>query len=464
VQRMTPLFKRLGFLLVLAGIWLAPAKATPYVVQACGQTNDHGAVYNIVDCHLNNTTSGNTIIASIYTNGTPSITIATEAFTCPAGAKATDGTYFSWQCYVVTASNHGDFHIQVQPSSFGYSLVLEEVQGLGALDSGSAAAANATSINFTTAANNEWVHASCVGYAAQLAPTSPFTPIAEATVAQNPGYWQQTQKNIEATAGSYTASCTYTTLNCCEFASTLAFAQSGSPPTPAINYVQWCFTSDADPTQGCYLHNVTSGNKVVFATTINSPPSSTVGSGCLGNGVSVTCVCPSSSQASAAYSTPQGTATMVTAACYYDLGASYSTFFPAGGCTSCSAHSVVAAEINGLSTGVDASSEASAFATTVNYSTTINNEWSFCAATEIVSSIANGMVGGNSFLPSGTTLYNVSTRGTGLIQTTSWGKSQPSSGAHTCSYTQTGSTNPQLVTFSVGYIVPQTSSNHSTIF
>ena len=60
---MTPLFKRLGFLLVLGLVWLAPAKANaPYVVQACTSTSNlSGGAYNGTwYCHLNSTTSGNT--------------------------------------------------------------------------------------------------------------------------------------------------------------------------------------------------------------------------------------------------------------------------------------------------------------------------------------------------------------------------------------------------------------------
>jgi hypothetical protein len=122
-------------------------------------------------------------------------------------------------------------------------------------------------------------------------------------------------------------------------------------------------------------------------------------------------------------------------------------------------------EVAGLSTGVDAGSEAQAAATTVNYTTAAANEWTLCATADYGASPANAMVIGNSFLPAGATFYPVNTRGTGQLSQITTLKKTVSSGSNTCSYTQTGSTNPQIVTFSVVPLAPAFSGRtHGVVF
>ena len=128
---MTPLFKRLGFLLVLGLVWLAPAKANaPYVVQACTSTSNlSGGAYNGTwYCHLNSTTSGNTIVVSLAGDTTTVVPTATEALTCPGGAVQVVSIYRVYTCYVLTASSHSAFDISITTSGgTGQAAVIDVV-------------------------------------------------------------------------------------------------------------------------------------------------------------------------------------------------------------------------------------------------------------------------------------------------------------------------------------------------
>jgi hypothetical protein len=274
--------------------------------------------------------------------------------------------------------------------------------------------------------------------------------------------WTETAQTVAAASGSQSVGCTGTTAFFGGI-SVVAFAENSPPPLPAINIVQWCAASDADSSTGCRLNNTANGNKILMVGAMQTGSPATITGNCLANGSATTCTCPSSAQVQASYSLPQGTTVITSAACYSDLASGYTTFDAQQQCTGCAQHSIVAMEVNGLSTGADSGSAAAALATTVNYTTAQANEYTLCGATDYGASPANAMVPGNSFLPSGATFFPNNTRGAGQNSTIAVGKVTVSSGSNTCSYTQTGSTNPQIVTFSILPIPVTPANNHGVI-
>ena len=463
---MTPLFKRLGFLLVLAGIWMAPAMAdAPHVVQTCGSAGTLGATYNGTwYCNLNNTTSGNTIIVTVAGDTTTVVPTATESLTCPAGAVQVVSIYRIYTCYVATASGHSAFNISVAASGGTgqgiFMLTAEEIQGLGAIDSSASSGSATTPGSITTSANNEWVHMGCWINGTALQAGSPFTQINEAQNSAGTNIWNVTAQTVVGTAGAQSVPCTNTS-SFFGGITMVAFAES-SPVTPTVHIVQQCTASDADPSTACNLYNVSNGNKILYVGSLQYGVPPVVGTTCTTNGGGVTCQCPSSSQATGTYALPQGSTNITTAACYYDLTSNYTTFTVGQTCSSCTSHSFVAMEVAGLATGVDAPSEAAAAATTVNYTTAQANEWTLCGTADFGASPANAMVIGNSFLPAGATFYPNNSRGAGQLSQITALKKTVSSGSNTCSYTQTGSTNPQIVTFSI-LPLPSTARSHGAI-
>jgi hypothetical protein len=444
--------RRWTFLLLLLLPGVAGANA-PYVSQACGQAQDFANHILTMHCHLENTTSGDTIIVSVSGDTTTVVPTATETLTCPAGAVITNSIYRIYTCYVATASSHSAFDISVTASGGTgqgiFHLIAEEVQGLGAIDASASGGSSTSPASITTAANNEWVHQACWMTAKGAAVAAPFTQVVMASAYLTSVTVDAiTGREVAAASGAQSVGCTPTSVSFFGGISVLAFAQSSPPVLPSQNVVQWCMSSNADTASGCILNNVTSGNKVLFLNSVQGPGASTVANGCLANGSSTTCVCPSSAQVQASYTLPQGATNIITAACYADLASSFTTFQPLGTCASCFLHALIAEEINGVNTGVDAPSEASATATTVNYTTAANNEFTMCAAVDYGASPANAQVPGNSFNSSGSGAYDNNTRGAGQTTDILAQKKTASSGANTCSYTQTGSTNPQIVTMS----------------
>ena len=442
------------------------------MVNVCAQTNDFGSLYYTgVKCNIANVSAGNTIILTAGINtGTVTIT-STESFTCPAGAKANDTYLATEACYVVLASSHAQFNIDLSGPVTNPGIVYmiaEEVQGLGAFDSGSAAAASpypstVTTVNTTTAATNEWVHAGCVGFAGTpngVAPGSPFHSIVEGAGGGGTNWMSMTEQYIQPSATTFAASCSYTGGTTRTAISVLAFAQSSPPPVPAINIVQWCISTDTDTAEQCVLSNVTSGNKVVFMEM--GQASGTINGNCSRNGTvnSSYCTCPASSQVWSAYTTPN-TNNIGIQVCYGDLPASYTTFNPQ---STADTRTIIAMEVSGLNSGIDAGSEAAALAQTVNYTTAIANEWTFCAADDIPTSAAAAMLPQNSFNNSGTGVYSNNTRGVGYTNSFGAYKKTVSSGSNTCSYTYSNNLHPQIATASFGFTAAQTSSNHSAIF
>jgi hypothetical protein len=465
---MTPLFKRLGFLLVLAGIWMAPARAAnaPLVLQVCNQTLDNGAhVYSGVKCNLVNTASGNTILMTAYVISGTTIT-ATESFTCPAGAQATRGSSVIMSCYVVTASSHSQFAVDLSGAVTNpgvVSVTLEEVQGLGAIDSSASAAAASNTVNVTTAATNEWVHAGCLDLATTpngIAPNSPFTQLVESASGGGTNWMDMTERYIQPSATTFAAACTFTG-GSVPMVTALAFAQSSPPVVPAINIVKWCTSSDTDTAEECVLNNVTSGNKIVFMQMGQQSGTATSNCSINGSASSSNCVCPSAAQIHQHYTTPN-TNDIGVVICYQDAASSYTTFNPLA--ASNDSRTIVAMEISGLNTGIDAGSEGGALAQTINYTTALANEWTFCAADDIPTSAAAAMIPGNSFAFPGTVTYSNNSRGVGFTNAFGASKVTVASGTNTCSYTYSNNLHPQIVVAAFGFTAPQTSSNHSAIF
>jgi hypothetical protein len=441
------------WLLVLLVIAPCAKANAPYALQVCSQVGTFTNFFNGMHCSLANTTAGNTIIVSVIGNGTPVTLTATESLTCPAGAKVSNSIYNQQSCYVVTVSGHASFtvsYVASNPNSQGtLALQMQEVQGLGAFDTSSGATSSPGSI--TTAANNEWVYQNCFGsgQTPNITLASPFSQIVMGFGASGTTQMMSiTGSTVAVSAGAQSVGCTIGNVLLFGGISMLAFAQNNPPPLPQVHIVQYCASSNADATGDCKLSNVTSGNKVVFMSR-GTANGGTITANCFANGstYSFSCTCPTTIQ-----HTYSGPVTYGSGGCYADLNANYTTFTAGTSVGMTNEYQVVAVEVTGLSTGVDGASAASALAQTVNYTTAANNEWTFCAGNDIGAASSNPMVPGNSFLPLVSGAYDNNSRGVGQSTAVSMGKLEPVSGSYTCSYTQSGSVTPQIVTLSFSYV------------
>jgi hypothetical protein len=407
-----------------------------------------------MDCSLGNVSAGHVIIYSgdQLAATLPTIT-ATESFTCPAGAQNVSSlSTIIWTCFVVLASSHTSFTIHVVGTSNLYSTFAAEVQGLGSEDTGARAAANAVSVSSTTAATNEWVYTYCNVFALTLRPTSPNKQILSSygnTVGGTDGLKSLSEQQIRASSGAFTTACTQTTdgSSAQPQISVLAFAQSSPPAPPAVQILQQCVTMGSDQAANCELNNISSITKIVF--TFQSLSNGTTATGsCTGDGGGVTCLCPANAQINHVY-----TQRYVQGVCSSDPGVAYGVFSIQVGGGATDQFQITGMEVSGLTSGVDAGSEAAAAATSVSYTTVRNNEWTICVGSDNGATMTDPQVPGNSFLTIGTNTNNPS--GGTLITSnrmTNIAKITSTSGSNTCSYTQTSTTNPFIATMSFGAI------------
>jgi hypothetical protein len=434
---------------------LAPcAKANaPYARQVCSQVGTLTNFFNGMNCYLSNTVSGNTIIVSVVGNGTPTALTATESLTCPNGAKTSNSIYNQQSCYVLTTTSHSSFTVSYtasNPNSQGtLALQVQEVQGLGSFDTSAGATSSPASI--TTAANNEWVYQECwgSGQTPNITVSSPFSQIVMGMAAAGTSQMMSiTGNTVVVSAGVQSVGCSIGSVVFFGGISVLAFAQNSPPALPQVHIVQYCASSNADATGDCKLSNVTSGNKVVFLSR-GTANGGTITANCFANGVTYSASCSCATTIQHTYSGP---VTYGSGGCYADLNANYTTFTAGTAVGMTNEYEVIAVEVTGLSTGVDGASAASALAQTVNYTTSANNEWTFCAGSDEGASSANPMVPGNSFITLASGAYDNNSRGQGQSTAVSMGKLEPVSGSYTCSYTQSSSVTPQIVTLSFSYV------------
>jgi hypothetical protein len=185
-----------------------------YPLQTCSLFLIAGNNPTSAGCRLYNTTLGNVIHDSWYTGGGVSDNGSTEALAYPSGAQiCPSGTcHAAGQGYVITTAGHATFDAGITTTGGNAigSLQVQESSGLGAFDSGSAAAASATTVNFTTASNNEM--AFCLGHStatATIVPGNSFIPTLYGVDDSNVNRMLMAQKLI-STAGSNTFSYTQT--------------------------------------------------------------------------------------------------------------------------------------------------------------------------------------------------------------------------------------------------------------
>ena len=366
-----------------------------------------------ISCSLANTVAGNTIVVNGFDYGASNSVSGTESLTCPGAASIYHnynggGNHGTYICYVATASSHATFTVTstLTCGTCGGApqLMAYEVSGLGAVDTPSAAAAFAKTVNFTTANPNEWAFCSGFDFADLLVPASAFSQVDQISAifpSSSQADHLMAQFILTTTAGSYTASYTDTNSFPAPLIACIAFQKTGAP-APAVKIVQGCswLGAGGNPTPvRCDLYNVVAGNKVVILGYDNAPGVANS----LGTCAPETCVCPTSAGASHTYGT-----VFTTNICYVDLVSSHASLSvllgTTGGGNAVGLMKVY--EISGLAAGIDAGSvmaPGNSFGQ-LNYST--GNSSSY------------GHLGGLKFIPS--------------------------AGSNTASYTQTGSTTPVI--------------------
>lgn len=214
----------------------SPSVPTIQIVQVCYYSYN-GAV-GTATCPLHNTTSGNKIIMGIvgYANATITGTISgtcTETCTFPAGTLAVllnTHSYGIVTGYSDTTTSHALFQITTlqigsqTPNTF--SNFMMEVSGLNTgADAGSAAAANATSVSYTTAANQEYTFTHAIdSQGSVMSPGGSFVQMGIELV-PGPDTNQQAIQEILTTAASGSHTASYTGPNSTPLISTLSFGQ-----------------------------------------------------------------------------------------------------------------------------------------------------------------------------------------------------------------------------------------------
>jgi len=418
----------------------ARAVNSPLVLHRCAAAAPDLFVATI-NCVVGNVTAGNTIILDIHYEGGSETITSTETFTCPAGSfnnsTISGHVYHLKKCYVVLASNHASFTIQltaVGSPAASYTLNAREYQGLSTVDGSSGAnAGNTLSLVVTTANSGEWIDTFCSDFSHSVS--------AGASMIQ----MQQTQSNpldvsqwrgwsgyrIGAGAGNYTVACTTDTTSNFQQIVGLAF-QVGSPPAPpAVLQAQECAGTTANSgsaEQECTLANVVAGNAVVVGYLRRTASTTPV--------CTELCSCPAGAAANQIY----GGQTYYVQTCYVFLASSHALFSVR--LNNAVAWLLAVYEVSGI-VSFDSGSGCAASATSCTYSTVTTNEWTFMFAAD---THANPMVPGNSFEPRGY-LENV----TGALdQAVIGAKTTVSSGTNTASYTETGSTTPMISAISFG--------------
>jgi hypothetical protein len=447
------LMRKLWFLALLV-FWPAQSKAAdPYIVQRCIFSSTSNTTGSTIGCSLANTVAGNTIIVGGHDFGSSNTVTGTESFTCPSGAKAYYNTtqhHGAYVCYVATASPHATFNITstltCAPCGSIQQIEAFEVSGLGAVDTPSAAAALALTVNVTTANANEWIYCTTYDFATLPSPVSGSQIDSIQTGFPPTSQVDQlgAQFLIAGTAGSYTNSFNDTNSFPVPIIACLAFQTTGAS-TPSVRIVQGCtwVQSSGNPTPvACRLSNVVAGNKVIILAYTNAAGVVNVSGGCSPE----TCVCPTSAGASHTYAT-----TFTGNICYGDMANSYSTLdVTLGSVGPGGAVGVLRAyEVSGLGAGIDAGSEAGAAATSVNFTTASNNEYAFFVA---IDSGTNVLAPGSGFGQLSWSAGNTGSSSLGgylLIAT---------AGANTASYTQTGSSTPIIGVAAFGFTPAPTSA------
>lgn len=191
---------------------------TVKVVQSCDFVLPASTTGTTAKCPLTNTVAGNKVVFGQWNNTTLVANQSgncTEACTLLTNASVHNGSPTTGIGFVDTVSNHSTFLVGVSIVSTGNAIgaiQAFEMNGLGAsVDAGSEAAASAaTTVNFTTAGNNEWafMFGLNVTLGTVMVPTNSFLPagfqIGEAAVSGQ----DLSATRVLATSGSYTASYT----------------------------------------------------------------------------------------------------------------------------------------------------------------------------------------------------------------------------------------------------------------
>jgi len=163
----------------------SPAAPTIYqYTQFCSNDSQAAGGTNSGGCDLSNTVSGNWVVAAFFFKGVSSAPTTagnwTETGACQTNSWTSHvyggNTYSLTICYVQTSSGHGTFHVDLDPGvgKNVWGTIAFEIPGLLAVDSGSAAAAAATTVNYTTAANNEWTIGAAIDTFTTTGPTFQF--------------------------------------------------------------------------------------------------------------------------------------------------------------------------------------------------------------------------------------------------------------------------------------------------
>jgi hypothetical protein len=362
----------------------ARAINTPVMVQSCSAIISHSLLSQ--SCTLENTTSGNTIIIDSWygcNSCSASMSGTGETLTCP-GTLSVSQPFFSgiqgyFRCFVTTTANHATFTATASITAGAMTgVIAREIQGLGAVDTGSySACANCTSTSTTTAANNEWVDAACWGAVSDIASGTGFTqsiaatsvtPLDAGVSASNHFGYAETQ--FVATAGTISPSCSFTSIySSLTGVVPTAWAISGAPSPSSISIIQHsAYNWDGGANSGTgVLYNVGSGHKIVIGFLTNNTNAPPVNFTC-----TETCTCPSGSQVQHTYSRA-----MISGVCYADTTSSHAkfTFFESDGIGT--PVFILGMELTGVLTSYDTSSPAAAAAQTVNYTTVSPNEYTF---------------------------------------------------------------------------------------
>jgi hypothetical protein len=455
--------RRLFFLALFLALWPAHSKAA--ITNRCAVELASTSTGATITCTLSNTVSGRAIVVNGFEFGTSNSVSGTESLTCPSAAKIyqtyagnSRGTYI---CYInSTASSHGTFTITSTvtcSSCVGFRQIQAwEVDGTLTADTGSAAAAASNTVNFTTANASEWAFSSAYDVSGSLVPGSSFSPIHQTSMNASPTAQADrflAMSKTTGAAGSNTASFSSSSSFPAQLIAVLAFQISGGS-TPQVSIVQSCaYLPDGLTTPAtCRLNSTSSGNKGVLLLVSNASSVATS----VGSCDTETCVCPSSAGISHVYSGSNWTVNI----CYSDFASSHATLDLGVGITGGGGAGVVAVlayEVHGLSSGIDAGSEAGAAATSVSFTTAANNEWAVFIAADAG---ANALAPGSGFAQGqySSNFANVKGELAGFL-------SILTAGSNTGSYTQTGSSTPAIAVAAFGFTSSSTTRrNRSRVF
>jgi hypothetical protein len=436
-------------LLIFALCPVAKAVTQPQVKQTCVKESNNNAGFILsYTCHLSNVVAGNTIIYGINYTGTLTTNVQTETFTCPAAAQTTSATQHQQSCFVQLASSHSDFELTVSVGggSLMTGMIMQEISGLGAEDTGARAATHTgTTVSVTTANANEYVVPFCYAYSKGVTTLdSTWTQIQQGTVdtSATANGWTLAQYKIVGSASTFNAGCVWTA-NVDNWVTVLAFQQSSPPTRPNVYINQACEYTSSNNKVGpeCFLSNTTSGSKIVvflqFTGNVSGPT-------CTGT---ETCTCPSGNQISQTV----GGLKFTWITCYADTSSSHASYAVSGSDGVGLVQIILAFEVFGLNTGSDTGSSTGCTAITCSYTTASNGETTFFVGSGQPEDTQQ--LPGNSFqqYDYGKTWNNNANEPNQFI--VGW-KTTPSSGSNTASYSQTSNVTPMISTLSFNPSVP----------